>query len=680
MKRLFFCFALCLLFSSPSIKAQNPCVVIPQQLKTEGTATITYDPSLTLLKGQTGIKGVYYFWKHYSWEAYDMNLREKDGKLTTTIQLSEDAALLAWKFYTTDTVDVGGDQFMYGYYILDKNGYNMPGANIGWGFLRGETTQDLAGIPSISNLGWKKINNQVIKMWINNELRYHPEETPNVNWFAAKALMRDSIPVSKDLIRENIRKELQFETIKGLNFKFTEEQLLKAYDVAETLLGDSSLMDTLKLMIRDRFKGGEFDREEALKQIWESTLHQKDPNDLTESNKAFAKFLKKYPDEKFRDSYVQWDMFNHWYTGNFRALTYDGIMKRNDYSTLLEYLPHTPYSYLATYFWHCVMIPYERGDVKPDFIYPIARKIRDEIMGRGRAKADKVWSPNEWKEKKYSDYLMHWLDYAKILNDINKPQESLALCDTLSLYYGVANAEFNHFYMTMLNKCGRSSNEILTNIKAAINKNTASPEMLAFLKNDYVKNHNGEQGYEAYLQNLKSASQMEAQKAQVLKKLIKTPAKPFAFDKLEGGRIDMAKDLKGKIVVIDLWATWCGPCKAAMPGMQMAVNKYKDDKNVKFLFLSTMEQDKNFVGKIKDFIRQKEYNFQVVLDEPNKESGLRDLAYSTWGKTFQSSGIPWKLIFDREGNVRWMSTGYFGSPSALCDETSYVIDYLEAEK
>jgi thiol-disulfide isomerase/thioredoxin len=121
-------------------------------------------------------------------------------------------------------------------------------------------------------------------------------------------------------------------------------------------------------------------------------------------------------------------------------------------------------------------------------------------------------------------------------------------------------------------------------------------------------------------------------------------AKDFTLKDLEGKLISLSS-LKNKVVVMDFWATWCGPCRASFPGMQEIINKYKNDEEVVFLFIDVFE-DKDPVSMQKNaakFIKDNKYNFQVLLDVKDKV-----------GEDYKVQAIPAKFIINKKGNIVFM--------------------------
>ncbi len=117
-------------------------------------------------------------------------------------------------------------------------------------------------------------------------------------------------------------------------------------------------------------------------------------------------------------------------------------------------------------------------------------------------------------------------------------------------------------------------------------------------------------------------------------------AADFNLVNLEGKTVQLS-DYKGKIVVLDFWATWCGPCRAAFPNMQKLVKKYANDP-VEFFFIDAFERgEKEDIKKnVAKLIADDNYTFNVLFDFDNKVA-----------ENYKVKLIPMKIVINKKGEI-----------------------------
>lgn len=255
--------------------------------------------------------------------------------------------------------------------------------------------------------------------------------------------------------------------------------------------------------------------------------------------------------------------------------------------------------------------------------------------------------------------------YADILLKTGKYEEALRYAKDVYAESGEKNDQVKANYAILLSKNGEHK-EALPLLAELVSEGKAGTEEKSALEESY-QSLNPDQDATAYLASLEQGLQ-EKIEAEVRKMLIDEKAPDFVVKDIHGKDVSLA-DFKGKTIVLDFWATWCGPCIKSFPAMQKAVDKYQDDPNVRFLFIHTWERTSNPLEDAKAFINNNNYTFDLYMDTTDEKTKVNPAVTA-----FGARGIPAKFVIDGNGRIRFKVTGSSGGDDAIVSELSAMID------
>lgn len=122
------------------------------------------------------------------------------------------------------------------------------------------------------------------------------------------------------------------------------------------------------------------------------------------------------------------------------------------------------------------------------------------------------------------------------------------------------------------------------------------------------------------------------------------PAPDFTLTRFDTGEAISLSDLQGKPVILNFWATWCGPCRAEMPALQAAHERYRDD----LLIVGVDQGEERAV--VEKFLDEFGISFPILLDPD-----------MTVGHDYRILGLPTTFFIDSQGIIRGVHAGQLNS-------------------
>jgi pimeloyl-ACP methyl ester carboxylesterase/peroxiredoxin len=615
----------------------------------------------------------------YQWRVTEYSLSGRgDGHWWVRFTVPGDAGLIAYRFVVGGRADNNADE---GYFsmVYHEDGRFMAGAEAGYGLLRSPGYG--RGVPGYFD--HFSISDTATYMWLSNEILRQPGGRARL---ALPYLTADARYKPERAPSEMARAVTYF----SARPDSSGENWLTAYLICVRLLHDTLRGDSLRGAILARYPQGALARLEAF-----NTVMHGNPRDGAPA----AAFLKAFPydfaagtgsadesaytsESAAESAYIagqQNELLGIRYPAVYRRLLMTAIA-RGDRGVILQYRRTLPFDNLTEAYYKAVEIPYD--DWKTEnaaTVYPYAEALYQRMQFYIGHQPAEYWyyAPSEWQVYCAALFKQVYRLQARILLDLGRQQEALALARRAQLSYACSSADLNETEALLLQKLGQTA-ALDSLLRAAVRENQATPAIIGMLRERYRLAHGdggaradgrGDAGFDAWFESLKDAHTREVMLKEVREMQVHLSTPAVAFTDASGRSVRL-NDYRGKTVVLDFWATWCAPCKAAMAGMNMVAGKYAGDTGVVFLFVDTQERLADYKEKGRSFLQSKGYDLTVVYDE-----GVEmDSAYKAFASLIHTSGIPFKVVIDPGGVLRFANIGYKGSPSGLADEMQAMIE------
>lgn len=271
-----------------------------------------------------------------------------------------------------------------------------------------------------------------------------------------------------------------------------------------------------------------------------------------------------------------------------------------------------------------------------------------EVLRNSKADTKPAYfSQQQWKKSQLFNLGAVLDTYAFGLFKLGRyPEAQQAYREAYDLTEG-ADADINERLVQCYLKNGDYA-EAVEIAKACIEKSKYNDKLLEYGKEAFMKKEGKADDFDQLVAAAKEKGAAKA-KEKLMAERVDKPAVNFSAKNLAGETVQLAS-LKGKVVVLDFWATWCGPCKAAFPFVQKVYEKYKSNSDVVILAVNTWENEKGAEREklVKKFMEDNKYTFPVVYDETQVV------------EKYKVEGIPTQFFIDRKGVIQFKTVGFEG--------------------
>lgn len=624
-----------LLLSSPAyLFAQDSHFKIEPQYPKQGEkVTLSFDPAGTELEGESAIDGVVYVSDQKTVAAMEVPMKRSGKFFTGSFEVADTAVALAFNFVAGDKKETN-EHKGYLVQVYDEKQQPVEGSDRAMNRFYSSRYIDnyLAGIDR---------NDELAYQYIEKEYRSYPnnikENFPPYAWSV--------LDKKNEGYKELLLAELQ---------KLEGQANLSEMDYAGistwyTRLKEKEKADAWTAKMKEKFPDGNWKKNEA----WQELYQEKDAAkkealaaayarnfklDAREAANAKLQVARAYANEK------NWDKFNNAISGV-------------ETSMLVSL-----YNSLA---WNWA----ENNEN-----LAMARKLSKRATDWAKKEIDHptgekpvTQTSSQWEQSRRHAYAMYADTYAFLLFKEKDYKGGYAYAKEATDIWKRKQAEYNDRYALFLEQVATPA-QVKKELEPLVREGYAGPDTREVVARNYAKLNKSDKGLDAYMAALDSVNLVKV-KERLRKEMMSKNAPGFSLVNLEGKEVNLSA-LKGKVVVVDFWATWCGPCKASFPSMQKLVKKYEADHHVAFVFINTWENVPNRKKLVEDFIAKNKYTFNVLYDKAQAETG-NDFAVV---KDYEVEGIPTKFVVDGNGQIRFKDVGWNGNEFAFMQELQTMIE------